>query len=160
MKKFKIGDKVKHEIFGKGKIVYIKHNEIPYLVEFENKHPFLHDGDGRGKVDHCWWCEESGLEIVEFTKANLQIGDKLTLRNGEVGYYEDKMSIGGLCENQIKEDLTNDGSMGKELDIIKVERPTYTTMYEREVEVKEMTIEEISKELGYEVKVVKGNTHD
>lgn len=95
-------------------------------------------------------------ERKEFTKDDLKYGDKLTLRNGEVGLYKEKYTwIDFLNYDNINNDLTNNGCRGKELDIVKVERSTYTTVYERNEEEKEMTVAEISEALGYEVKVVK-----
>ena len=41
-------------------------------------------------------------------------------------------------------------------DIMKVERPVmYHTVFERDETVKEMTLDEICKALGYEVKIIK-----
>lgn len=39
--------------------------------------------------------------------------------------------------------------------IIEIQEPSYTTIYKADEEVKEMTIAEIEKELGYPIKVVK-----
>lgn len=95
---------------------------------------------------------------MRFKKSDLRDGDKITFRNGKAGIYTgDETYIDGLCNCHINNDLTNNGSRGSELDIVKVERPRkYKTVYERE-KVREMTVEEISKELGYEVKVVKSH---
>lgn len=49
--------------------------------------------------------------------------------------------------------LINIGGYGTK--IIKIEVPDYKTIYDSSKEVKEMTIAEISKALGYEVKIVK-----
>ena len=37
------------------------------LVEFDEKLPngCGHDGDGRGKDKHCWYCAEGCLDLVE-----------------------------------------------------------------------------------------------
>ena len=90
-----------------------------------------------------------------------KVGDKLTLRNGVSGFYRNEETyIDGLYEDNINDDLTNNGGRGSRFDIVKVERPKkYKTVYEREEEekVREMTVEEISKALGYEVKVVKSH---
>lgn len=94
---------------------------------------------------------------MKFTKIDLKNGDKLTLRNGSVGYYNgDEYIVSGLRGSDINDDLTNKGCIGNALDIVKVERPVFEKLYERE-EVREMTIEEICRELGYKVKVVKGD---
>ena len=39
--------------------------------------------------------------------------------------------------------------------ILEIQEPTYNTIYKYETEVKEMTISEIEKELGYPVKIIK-----
>lgn len=113
----------------------------------------VQDGYCRGFIIADEWCIES--EEKKMRKSDLKYGDKLTLRNGAVGYYEEDMDIAGLEMHNIKNDLTNNGVSHEVLDIVKVERPVYTTIFEREEEVKEMTVAEISKALGYNVKIVK-----
>lgn len=44
---------------------------------------------------------------------------------------------------------------GKKYNIIKIEKPIYSIIYMKEQQPKEMTIKEISKILGYDVKIVK-----
>lgn len=44
--------------------------------------------------------------------------------------------------------------------IIEIQEPSYTTIYRAEEEVKEMTIAEIEKELGYPIKVIKEDIKD
>ena len=55
-------------------------------------------------------------------------------------------------DDDINEDLSLDYCSNK---IIEIQEPTYRTIYRVETEVKEMTIAEIEKELGYPIKVVK-----
>lgn len=55
-------------------------------------------------------------------------------------------------DDDINEDLSLDRCGDK---IIEIQEPTYRTIYRVETEVKEMTIAEIEKELGYPIKVVK-----
>ena len=101
--------------------------------------------------------------LVEFTKNDLQTGDVVTLHNGDKLYLNDCMNFTDIAEANFNwledtDDLTDNllyKNDDKDYDIIKVERPTYTTVFERDEEVKEMTIAEISKALGYEVKIVK-----
>lgn len=107
-----------------------------------------------------------GFEVRgNMTKNDLRDGDIVTLRNGDRLVY----AIGNffdLCRNfdneittltDINEDLTRNNEYAEDEDIVKVERSTgYETVFVREEkEVKEMTIEEIYKALGYEVKIVK-----
>ncbi len=154
----KVGDRVYRKEYGKGTIIHSEKNDtgILYLVKFDNKNEGLHDGAGMGMSGHCWWFPEFELELITFTKKDLKDGDRITLRNGDVGYIDNNGVLGtGLSYGTINDDLTNGGSCGKSLDIVKVERPVkYRTVYTR-TEVREMTVEEISRELGYEVKVVK-----
>lgn len=59
-----------------------------------------------------------------------------------------------LKDDEINEDLTViDKYCGTK--IIEIQEPTYNTIYKADDEVKEMTIAEIEKELGYPIKVVK-----
>lgn len=106
------------------------------------------------------------LVKIDFTKADLQTGDVVTTRKGTRLLLIDehfKWLDGEACTLDYLFELNDDLTYNYDLyvgnennDIIKVERPTYTTVYERdENEVKEMTIAEISKALGYEVKIVK-----
>ena len=55
-------------------------------------------------------------------------------------------------DDDINEDLSLDCCGDK---IIEIQEPTYRTIYRVETEVKEMTIAEIEKQLGYPIKVVK-----
>lgn len=93
----------------------------------------------------------------------LKFADILTLRNGEryvvadiymCGEYEDYERDADIIENHYNKDLTYNRD-DKSKDIIKVER-TGIEIYQRiENEAKEMTLAEISKILGYDVKIIK-----
>lgn len=106
-------------------------------------------------------------------KEDLKSGMSVELRNGDVGLLVDT-EFGLIIQyeaenwdylNEYKEDLTCLNI--KECDIVKVRKPlrpseitrSYLKMgriiWERN-EAKEMTVEEISKALGYNVKIVKG----
>ena len=156
---FKVGDKVKvKENLRVGKFydgVYFSTEMDKFkgkVVEIMN----IYDNYYGIKVDDWnFYFSDEMLEPIKFKKSDLRDGNKITLRNGKVGVYTgDETYIDGLCNCHINNDLTNNGSRGSELDIVKVERPrTYKTVYERE-KVREMTVEEICKALGYEVKVV------
>lgn len=71
MNKYKVNDTVKHEKYGKGKIVFVDNNAtgLPYAVEFEKEHSDLYDlGSFRAptvKNKHGFWCYENELELVE-----------------------------------------------------------------------------------------------
>ena len=169
--KFKVGDKVR----------FIGHL-LPHLYngdKLKDHKDDLHimgrmDAEGRYQVGYktgtytAWWYfKPEEIELIEFTKDNIEPGDVITVRNGDKlylssnGYFVD---IEGERFNSIasRGDLTNDllcDGNDRDSDIMKVERPTYHTVYERVEEKKEpkkMTVAEISKELGYDVEIVKG----
>ena len=99
-------------------------------------------------------------------KEELKEGDIVTLRNGDRliytpdndsnDFYDLSDNHNYLCDlSDLKDDLTYDGS-DRDNDIVKVERPVQTeVIFERKDKAREMTVEEISKELGYEVKIIK-----
>lgn len=110
------------------------------------------------------------MEKKEFTKSDLKTGDVVMRRNGKVGIINREHDViivqngyGDL--DYIKSDLT---SFEKQWDIIAVRRPLVksdcqfdafqcqwgTLVYERK-EVEEMTLEEVCKALGKEIKIVK-----
>ncbi len=61
-----------------------------------------------------------------------------------------------IKSNDITEDLKIVGScFVREAKILSVEEPTYNEVYTRKKDVKEMTVAEIEKELGYSIKVIK-----
>lgn len=109
------------------------------------------------------WTEDmfEGLAII--TKEELfkmPIGTKITTDLEENNIFV-KVGENDFCNNDcdhieydnIKEDLSLD--YYKEGKIIEIQEPSYTTIYKADTEVKEMTIAEIEKELGYPIKVVK-----
>lgn len=156
---FKVGDKVKvKENLRVGKFydgVYFSIEMDKFkgkVVEIMNIYDNYYGIKGD---DWNFYFSDEMLEPIKFKKSDLRDGDKITFRNGKAGIYTgDETYIDGLCNCHINNDLTNNGSRGSELDIVKVERPRkYKTVYERE-KVREMTVEEICKALGYEVKVV------
>lgn len=103
-------------------------------------------------------------------KEELKEGDIVTLRNGDKliytpnsgEYSNDFQDIGDnnnyLCDlSDLKDDLTYNGT-DRDSDIVKVERPVrIETVFERKDKAREMTVEEISKELGYDIKIVKNH---
>ena len=165
--KFKVGEKVKikknlKEGYGfkyyvademekfKGKTVTIYSvNSEAYRIEEDNM---------------SWdWTEDmfEGLAII--TKEELfkmPIGTKITTDLEENNIFV-KVGENDFCNNDcdhieydnIKEDLSLD--YYKEGKIIEIQEPNYTTIYKEDKQVKEMTIAEIEKELGYPIKVIK-----
>ena len=100
------------------------------------------------------------FEEVEFSKDLITDLSVVTLDNGEkLLYIKDKDEFIDLKYGQSNSlcdlsDIDDDGYVCVGNHIIKVEQPTYASMYSTN-EVREMTVEEISKALGYEVKIVK-----
>lgn len=106
------------------------------------------------------------LICVITSKYDLKDGDIITLRNGdkmifvENGevFYDLKCSNDNNLDylSELNDDLTIEAGYDEENDIMKVERPIkYQEVFKRDKTIKEMTVAEISKALGYEVKIVK-----
>jgi hypothetical protein len=92
------------------------------------------------------------------TKKDLRFGDKVYTKGKGIGFVATS-SIelkDGTCVNlcYIYDDLSLHTMINEQCEIIKVERPVeYTTVYTKE-DIVELTVDEISKKLGYKVKVV------
>ena len=169
MSKYKVGDKVRIKKDLKVEQEYNECGFAPEMAQYcgkiltiKNAQTYAcgdrYDLEG---ISHYRWSNDMLETYIVNSLGDLQFGDILTLRNGERYVYTDKTIYGERnhyhCNRDIvtmsfKENLTRDSSL-HEYDIIKVEREGQV-VYERE-DVREMTVEEISKALGYEVKVVK-----
>lgn len=99
---------------------------------------------------------------MSFKKSDLLDGDIVTQRNEDKKIYSiERNGFIGLdgnsyldYDNYTENLLDKDGD--EIYDIMKVERAIeYKTVFNRDTEVKEMTIAEIEKELAYPIKVVK-----
>lgn len=117
-----------------------------------------------------FFAEEWLAPADDFTKADLKEFDIVEFRNGRQALITMNIAMGVLEADGFSFRTWNDDlkdNTGADIyDIMKVYRPTdniptdkskwkdLPVVYER-TEVKEMTVEEISKALGYEVKVVK-----
>jgi len=139
-----------------GKIVTIKQTEsfmerLAYRIE-EDKEDFIWDERAFEPLN----TKPTKNELFE-----LPIGTKITtdseeynvfVKNDENSFINEQEDI--LECYDIKDNLLiNDEDYGTK--IIKIEVPTYKTTYDSSKEVKEMTMAEISKALGCEVKIVK-----
>lgn len=102
------------------------------------------------------------MKIKELS--DLENGDIVTLRNGDKLLYDDDgftdlsyPHYNDLSDKyELNDDMTMEDRDFKDSDIMIVERPIkYEKVYDRKETVREMTVKEISKELGYEVKIVK-----
>lgn len=117
----------------------------------------LKDWSGESGEIH-WGFSTDMIELVDtskFTKSDLQEGDIVTDREGDKSLYLNGEFIGLTLNVRAFTDDLKDTCGLSEYDIIKVERPIkLETVFDRK-EVIEMTVEEISRALGHEVKVVK-----
>ena len=166
--------------FYKGKKVRVKNNLrniedfrgglIPSMEEFEGKIVTItnvYDDKVHIKEDddgYVWDLRAfEELEGLVINKDDIKEGDIITLRNGDrllVDADKDLQDLSEENDNSVaslyvyRDDMTHCCG-NKDYDIVKVERPVeYSIVYDKEA-VREMTVEEISKALGYEVKVVK-----
>lgn len=136
--KFRIGDKLK--------VINIKHcqscniGEIVKVVDVEEICKRYSCKTSEGLV---FYFEESELEKLDFTKADLKDGDIVTYRNGErrlvnatdkeIVYIQNPNSL-SFPFWKLRNDLTNKD--GEKYDIVKVERATkYEMVFERNEEI-------------------------
>ncbi len=148
--KFKVGDRVEDEVFGKGTVVEINSGDEKkcVLVKFDKKNSSLHSATvsslkGPYEENSCWFynkVEQEKLKLIkEYTYEDLkksQIGTKLTFENGEVliknsnDRYENKKYWRN--EDDLKRLKDKIETLGK---IIKIEEPEYKTVYEAKLEI-------------------------
>lgn len=164
--KFKVGEKVKiKKNLKKG--YGFKYYVADEMEKFKGKTVTIYSVNSEAyrieEDNMSWdWTEDmfEGLAII--TKEELfkmPIGTKITTDLEENNIFV-KVGENDFCNNDcdhieydnIKEDLSLDYYEGK---IIEIQEPNYTTIYKEDKQVKEMTIAEIEKELGYPIKVVK-----
>lgn len=138
--KFRIGDKLK--------VINIKHcqscniGEIVKVVDVEEICKRYSCKTSEGLV---FYFEESELEKLDFTKADLKDGDIVTYRNGikrlvnatnkKIVFIQNPNILSfDFCD--FRDDLTNKNKEGKEYDIVKIERPVkYETVFERKKKI-------------------------
>lgn len=60
-----------------------------------------------------------------------------------------------LSESDICENFTISHYIFDDYNIVSIEKPTYDEFYNREEDIKEMTVADIEKALGYSVKIIK-----
>lgn len=147
--KYKVGDRVKI----KNDFSYSKDYEIRVNKKMEkytgrimtvrkiDNNLYKMQEDCKENIDGWYWSEDMIEGLATFTKSDLKNGDVVTYRNEDKGTYlgdrlinEDGKSV--IHINDCNEDLTSKERYYKDLDIIKVERPTsYETVYERKAEI-------------------------
>lgn len=138
--KFRIGDKLK--------VINIKHcqscniGEIVKVVDVGEIYKRYSCKTSEGLV---FYFEESELEKLDFTKADLKDGDIVTYRNGikrlvnatnkKIVFIQNP-NILSFDFYDFRDDLTNKDKDGKAYDIVKVERAAkYETVFERKEEI-------------------------
>lgn len=166
--KYKVGDKVllknkrgdTWSVFG-GMDKYI--GEVVTISKLIKNGFEIVEDDKTNSVPWKFRFEDIEKVVGSFSPSDLQFADILTLRNGQryvyvTGYMYGEEVDYALDERRLTlyydDDLTQNEN-DKDEDIVKVERNGRIVYERQENEVKEMTIAEISKALGYEVKVVK-----
>ncbi len=139
--KFKVGDKVRDNIFGNGRVIEKNKNSI--LVQFFKKDYRLHSGttgeNGPYESKTCLWYNEETreLEKLDYTYEDLKklpigtkitFGNNLTLIKTRYNKLENDMVLAYIDELADLQDYR----YGK---IIKIEEPEYKTVYETETEI-------------------------
>ena len=165
--KFKIGDRVRI----KKDLNHNKYYEITVvdgMEKYAGKVMTIKTTTSRGyrleEDDEEWnWSEDTMEEIAKPTKEELfkmPLGTiiktdrqehNIFVKVGENDFYNDDRDHIESC--YVNDDLSLNCNLSKK--IIEIQEPTYETIYIADEEVKEMTIAEIEKELGYPIKVVK-----
>ena len=167
--RFKAGDKVRV----KKDLDEIKNFQYGYVSEmkkFEGKIVTIRKDLGDGySIEECWMnFDERAFEPIysKPTKQellNMPVGTKIYtdakkdneyVKKGDYNFESRKYTI---LHEEIEDNLTlnagNEKNYGSK--IIKIEKPTYETVYDCSTKVQEMTVAEIEKALGHAVKIIK-----
>ena len=153
--KYKVGDRVKIREDLK---VDKRYNDCSFtdkMEKYKGKTATVLETIGRDYYeldidDHKWFWSDGMLELAKFTKDDLKPKDVLTARdgsvfvvgkNGDILYANNGIRPFGVGDTSLNRDLTNNGDIGKNFDIVKVERPQ--VIWERE----EKTNEELHREM-------------
>lgn len=156
---------------------YIKHIWNRY-----GKDTVFYFNNGDGGVSHYDNAKQNGYIILEFsdfdwtkdfTKSNLKTGDVAKQRNGEVLIFVKELEgfiskADGWCNVDCWDERLSFQNDQRDFDIVAVRRPMHhinvsfdafeyecgELVYERE-EIEEMTLAEVCKLLGKEIKIIK-----
>lgn len=171
--KFKIGDKVKHKKYGYGKVVKILFDG-GVRVQYDKVHLDLHSACGECPPNTAWNYDKTDLSELELVSTKESTKQELLDMPAGTKIYTDAEDEDcqvwiktldnaftntenySIEEDEINDDLTLDAyddDWGTK--IIKIEKPTYETIYDYSAEVQEMTVKEIEKALGHAVKIIK-----
>lgn len=129
--KFRVGDRVRFVKSTIGHTNDVKIGEIYKIIARDST-------DVPYKVENREWFREDELELATFTKSDLKDGDKCTLKNGEVVFYGGSSKYGSTyCFENLTDDFKFEPN--DEVNIVKVERPKYETVFERKEEILDNT---------------------
>ena len=156
--KFKVGDRIR---FVKSIITHsdkVQVGEAYEIIEIDSSNiPY--------KAENGEWFREDELELVTttFKKTDLKDGDKCTLKNGEVVFYGGSSKYGSTyCFENLTDDFKYE--LNDEVSIVKVERPTYETVFERKEEILDNTeknyLRSVIRPFRNEVKTIEKNIMD
>lgn len=170
--KFKVGDKVRllkdkmHDVHTDMTKIKFENEEIGVIKHISDcdtdiyKIEIIFD-DG---YSNCWCCEDE-IELINkkpykrellemplgtIIKIDGEEGNNVFVKVGEEMFCNNKDDV--IEEDDIYHDLSL-AFFGNE--IVEIQVPTYRTIYTKDKEIREMTISEIEKELGYSIKVIK-----
>lgn len=170
--KFKVGDKVRllkekmNNDHCDETIIKFKNEEIGVIEEFDGNESVKNNiriifEDG---YSNCW-CHEDEIELVNkkpsksellkmplgtIIKTDREIENNVFVKVGEETFCNDNDDE--LDEEDICDDLSIEFFGNR---IIEIQEPTYRSIYTINKEIREMTISEIEKELGYPIKVIR-----
>ena len=171
--KFKAGQKVRVNR-NLEDIENFNHGYMKEMAELEGKIVTISrinsDGSIHIKEDsYKYYWDKRAFSLLKTTKQELldmPVGTKI-YTDAEDEDYQEWIKTSGKCfyndENReyiskfnINEDLTLcDTNEDYGTKIIKIEEPTYETIYDESTEVQEMTVAEIEKALGHAIKIIK-----
>ena len=152
MRIFKVGDRVKFSEKMNGNLhnpFVKKDNEVRKIVSI-----FLGNIVLENLPNNSFQADE--LISAKFEKCDIKNFDICTDREGCKSIYYNGELYGETIGLDILEDNLKDEDEDTANDIIKVERPIkYETIFERNDEIKEMTMKELCEHFGCEVKIIK-----
>lgn len=166
-RKFKVGDKVKvndrnsfKPAVGIGEIIYINDKLMAhYLVGIKGFNGHSGNGLGGEKIakqkgydNQCWWCDESDLELLEEKKMT---GNKvINVLMEELGVeIDEEFEIEGYTQYSPyhfnkRGELRDKNIHASSVELLEIICNNAKIQKIHKLETKEMTIEEIEKELG------------
>lgn len=132
MTKFKVGDKVRLKDVGLFLSGFSIGDEAIIFEMDNSKYPY----HIRKATGLSGWANDKKLELISFTKSDLQDGDVVTYRDGKKRFVKGKIFVDNEGNqrndfNSYNEDLTSRSFFDN--DIVKVERPQ--VVYEEEKEI-------------------------